>query len=188
MRYLLPLVVFILTCRLPLSAQGFSAPWDISKTAGALALQAAKLTPLLDQMKPSDWQAKGAPDAYAAQAKSAREEAGYLEDSAAAFVKQPEKLSLAIATYFRMQSVEKIVDSLADAVRRYQDQRLGDEIVTVLAANFTNRDMLRQYISDLAVTREDEFKVIDSEAQRCRGSLVLRQPPQTGTARKAMAK
>lgn len=185
MKYLLSLVFFFLLSSL-LPAQGFSAPWDVSQTATSLAAQAERLTPLLDQLKPTEW--KGAPEAYTTQAKGIRDEAGYLVDAANAFVKQPEKLSLAIATYFRMQSVEKMVDSLADGVRRYQDPRLGDEMVTTVAANYGNRDMLRQYISDLASTREEEFKVIDSEAQRCRGDLLRQAPVQTTPKAKAPAK
>ena len=149
-------------------------------------MQAERLGPVLDRLKPADWQSKGASESYVAQATSIRNEAGYLIDAANAFVKQPEKLSLAISTYFRMQSVEKMVDSLADGVRRYQDSRLGDELVTTVAANFVNRDQLRQYISDLADTREQELRVIDSEAQRCRGDL-LRQPPAQAAPRRTPA-
>lgn len=166
------------------NAQGVSAPWDMSQTASRLAEQAARLTPVLDRLNLPDWEAKGAPAAYTAQAKSTQAEAGYLVDAARKFENQPEKLSLAISTYFRMQSVETMIQSLAEGVRRYQDARLGDELVSTLSANFENRDQLRQYIADLAETREQEFKVIDSEAQRCRGDLLRLAPAQrTGSTR-----
>jgi hypothetical protein len=168
------------------NAQGVLSPWDVSQGATLLAAQAEKLTPVLEKLKPEEWSAKGAPAAYVAQAQNARNESTYLIRAARSFEKQPEKLSLAIATYFRMQSLETMVNSLADGVRRYQDPRLGDELTSVVAANYGNRDRLRQYISDLADSREQEFKVMDSEAQRCRADLL--RAPQSKPAAKAPAK
>jgi len=156
-------------------AQGVSAPWDISQTAKDLSAQAARLTPLLDQLTPEEWRAKGAPAAYVAQWRNTRDEVGYLVGAADNLGKQPEKLTVALETYFRMQAVESQMTSLVDGVRHYQNPAVGDLIVSVLAANSANRDQLRQYITDLAQTREQEFTIADKEAQRCRGVLT-RQP------------
>ena len=156
-------------------AQGVSAPWDASRAAQDLASQAARLQPLLDQLTPQEWQSKGAPDAYIAQLRSTRDEVGYLVGAAANLGRQPEKLTVALETYFRMLSVESQVTSLVEGVRRYQNPAVGDLIVSVMSANSANRDQLRQYITDLAQTREQEFQIADKEAQRCRGVL-LRQP------------
>jgi hypothetical protein len=156
-------------------AQGVSAPWDISQTAKDLSAQAARLTPLLDQLAPEEWQAKGAPAAYVAQWRNTRNEVGYLVGAADNLGKTPEKLTLALETYFRMQAVESQMTSLIDGVRHYQNPAVGDLIVSVMAANSSNRDQLRQYITDLAQTREQEFLIADKEAQRCRGVL-MRQP------------
>jgi hypothetical protein len=90
--------------------------------------------------------------------------------------KQPEKLTLALETLFRLQAVESQVNSLVEAVRRYQNPAVGDLLVSVVSANSTNRDQLRQYVTDLAQTKEQEFQIVDGEAQRCRGML-MRQPP-----------
>src|SRR5262249_18356248 len=89
--------------------------------------------------------------------------------------KQPEKLTVALDTYFRMQSLEMRLNSLVDGVRNYQNPAVGDLLIGVLAENSTNRDKLRQYITDLARTKEKEFEVADKEAQRCRG-MINRQP------------
>ncbi|HEV2200911.1 MAG TPA: hypothetical protein VGR73_13905 [Bryobacteraceae bacterium] len=156
-------------------AQGVSAPWDISQTAKDLSAQAARLTPLLDQLTPEEWQAKGAPATYVEQRRNTRDEVGYLVGAADNLGKQPEKLTVALETYFRMQAVESQMASLIDGVRHYQNPAVGDLIVSVLAANSANRDQLRQYITDLAQTREQEFLIADKEAQRCRGVLT-RQP------------
>ena len=157
-------------------AQGVSAPWDISQTLGALIEQSERLNPLLSQLTPQEWEAKGAPAAYTTQWRNAQNEVGYLIGAAKALQKQPEKLTLALETLFRLQAVEAQAASLVDGVRRYQNPAVGDLLVSVVAANSTNRDQLRQYVSDLAQTKEQEFQVVDQEAQRCRGTLVRQAP------------
>ncbi|MEQ1946323.1 MAG: hypothetical protein ABL995_03995 [Bryobacteraceae bacterium] len=167
-------------------AQGVSAPWDVAQLATSLASQAERLRPILDQLTPDQWQSKGAPAAYVAQLKSAKDEVGYLTDVAAKFKQQPERLPLALDTYFRLQSVELQVSTLVEGVRRYQNPAVGDLLVSVMAANAENRDQLRQYIADLAQTKEDEFRVVDQEAQRCRG-ILTRQPARRPAAVKPAA-
>lgn len=156
-------------------AQGAAEPWDVSQAAQDLSAQAQRLKPLLDQLTPQQWQAKGAPAAYVAQWHNAQEELGYMLRASAALSRQPDKLTVALETYFRLQSVESQVTSLVEGVRRYQNPAVGDLIVSVMGANSANRDQLRQYITDLAQTREQEFQIADKEAQRCRGML-MRQP------------
>jgi len=156
-------------------AQGIAEPWDVAIAAQNMALQAARLEPLLDQLKPLDWPAGAATGTYIRQVQGARDEVRYLVGAAQSLSKQPEKLSMALETYFRLQSVENQVESVAEGTRRYQDQKIADSMIGVMSSNGTNRDQLRQYISDLAQTREQEYKVADSEAQRCRG-MILRQP------------
>jgi hypothetical protein len=48
---------------------------------------------------------------------------------------------------------------------------VGDLLMGVLGENANNRDKLRQYITDLAADKEEEFQVVDKEAQRCRGQV-----------------
>src|SRR5713101_170387 len=180
MKYLLPLVFFSLTLR----AQGVSAPWDISQTVTALAAQAERLKPVLDQLTPEQWQSKGAPATYVAQWHAAQDEVGYVLRAADALGKQPDKLSLAFETYFRMQAVEAEINSLVEGVRRYQNPAVGDLMISVMAANSSNRDQLRQYITDLAETKEQEFQVVDKEAQRCRDNLVRQGPARPAAAPK----
>jgi hypothetical protein len=173
-KFLLPLVVFTGLAAAQ-SPTGVSAEWDISKTIEALSAQAARLKPILDQLTPQEWVQKGAPQTYVSQWKGAQNELGYLAGSAKALEKQPERLTLALDTYFRMQSLEAQLRSLVDGVRNYQNPAVGDLLIGVLTENSSNRDKLRQYITDLAVTKEQEFQIVDKEAQRCRGVL-SRQP------------
>jgi hypothetical protein len=188
MKSLTPSLFLALALGAVAQAQGVSAVWDVSKSVGDLAQQAARLNPILDELKPEQWEAQGAPPAYAAQLRSAREELGYLLRSAEALGKQPAKLTLALDTLFRLQSVEAQVTSLVAGVRRYQNPAIGDLLESVLAANYANRDQLRQYVTDLAETKEQEYKIVDQEAQRCRGDLA-RQPvrPQAAAPKPAMA-
>ena len=52
----------LLACALlSLSAMGQEAVWDNSPHGADLAAQAARLKPLLDQLKPEEWVAQGAP-------------------------------------------------------------------------------------------------------------------------------
>jgi hypothetical protein len=186
MKYLLPFLIVPLTVALPARAQGVSAPWDISQTLTSLAEQSQRLLPILEQLTPEKWEAKGAPSAYTAQWRNARSEVGYLLGAAEAMKKQPEKLTLALETLFRLQAVEAQLNSLTEGVRRYQNPAVGDLLVSVVSANSANRDQLRQYITDLAKTKEEEFQVVDREAQRCRGTL-MRQPPARPAAAKPTA-
>ena len=150
---------------------GIATPWDTAPMVAALSAQAARLKPILDQLTPKDWVAKGAPDAYIAQWKGAEDELGFLSDSAKALEKQPERLPLALDTYFRLQSLELRLNSLVEGVRNYQNPAVGDLLIGVAAENSANRDKLRQYITDLAAAKEQEFEVADKEAQRCRATL-----------------
>ena len=175
MKYPLPLFILPLALAVPSCAQGVSAPWDVSQILTSLAEQAQRLMPILDQLTPEKWEAKGAPAAYTAQWRNARSEVGYLLSASESLKKQPEKLTLALETLFRLQAVEAQVNSLTDGVRRYQNPAVGDLLVSVVSGNSANRDQLRQYITDLAHTKEEEFQVVDREAQRCRGTL-MRQP------------
>jgi len=183
MKYLLPLVLLSLTVR----GQGVSAPWDISQTVTALAAQAERLKPVLEQLTPEQWQSKGAPATYVTQWRTAQDEVGYVLRAADALGKQPDKLSLAFETYFRLQAVEAQINSLVEGVRRYQNPAVGDLMISVMAANSTNRDQLRQYITDLAETKEQEFQIADKEAQRCRGMLVRQAPARPAAAPKPPA-
>jgi hypothetical protein len=156
--------------------QTVSAEWDISQTLDGLSTQAKRLKPILDQLTPPQWVAKGAPETYLSQWRGAQDELGYLVNAVKALEKQPDRLTVALDTYFRVQSLEARLNSLVDGVRKYQNPAVGDLLVGVLGENAANRDKLRQYLTDLAANKEQEFQVVDKEAQRCRG-VVNRTPP-----------
>ncbi len=155
---------------------GLSPEWETRKMLAALAAQAQRLPPLLEQVRPQEWVAHGAPETYVAQWKSTQTEVGYLVRTATTLSERPERLTLALETLFRMQALEAFLNSLAEGVRRYQNPALADLLQGLMGENAANRERLRQYVIDLAAVREQEFEVADHEAQRCRAFL-LRQPP-----------
>ena len=163
---------------------GVSAEWDIAKSLNALSAQAARLQPILNQLAPEEWVSQGAPETYVEQKRAASDELQYLAGAVADLQSEPGRLTLALAVYFRLQALETQMLSLVDGVRKYQNPAVGDLVVSVLGENASNRDGLRQYITELAADKELEFKVVDQEAQRCRGAL-SRQPAPAPARKKA---
>lgn len=158
-----------------------ASEWDVRKLLNQLDVQAQHLRPVIDQVKPETWTTKGAPETYQVQWKTAKAELNYFLGSDEALARQPDRLTLALDTYFRMQAMESTLGSLIEGVRKYQNPALAEQMQTIVAENGTNRDQLRQYMQDLAAQKEQEFKIADSEAQRCRG-LLVQQPPTKKTA------
>jgi len=160
-------------------AGGVASEWDVRKLLDSLDLQAQHVKPIIDQVKPETWIAKGAPKAYVQQWTAAQSELKYLLSSSEALSKQPEKLTLALDTYFRMQALTSTLGSVTEGIRKYQNPALADLMQSVVSENSSNADKLRQYVQDLAMQKEQEFQIADREAQRCRGTLMRESP--TGT-------
>src|SRR5271163_708048 len=85
---------------------GVSSEWDVRKLIDSLDVEAQHLKPVIDQVKPEGWAAKGASNTYVAQWKAAQAELRYFLSSSESLSRQPEKLTLALETYFRMQALE----------------------------------------------------------------------------------
>jgi hypothetical protein len=150
------------------AAPSVPAPWDVSRSVTELAAQVAQLKPVLAHLTPQEWVEKGAPEAYMAQWQAARQELEYLDQTTRALERQPEKLTAALDVYFRLQAVEWRLESLSEGARKYQDLAAGDQLAAAVGEHATKRDQLRQYITDLATQNEQEFAVVEREAQRCR--------------------
>lgn len=157
---------------------GVTAAWDVRKDMTVLAEQTKRLQPLLARVKPAEWVAKGAPEAYVRQLQNAQNSVQYLIQATDKLAREPERLTTALEAYFRAQSMEATLDSLRVGIEKYQDGKLSQELSLAMADNANNREKLRAYITDLAATREQEYQVLDQEAQRCRGALI-RQAPTT---------
>lgn len=157
---------------------------DIRVVLGEISAHAGRLVPLLDQVDPASWVEKGAPDAYVAQWKSARAQAQALSAESAALAKDPEKLSEAMKVFFRMQSLEFMMNSLGNGVRRYHNPAVADLLTSVAAENGANRERFQRHIVDLVAMREQEYEIMDYEAQRCRAVLTRGTPAVKTTTRK----
>jgi len=160
---------------------GVASEWDVRKLLDSLDLQAQHVKPIIDQVKPETWVAKGAPKAYVTQWTTAQAELKYLLGSSEALSKQPERLTLALETYFRIQALESTLSSVTEGIRKYQNPALADLMQSVVTENSSNADKLRQYVQDLAAQKEQEFQIADREAQRCRETLV-KQPASNSKA------
>jgi hypothetical protein len=160
----------------PIPQTSVAPEWDTSKAIAAFSDQAKRLKPILDQLTPQEWVAKGAPQTYVSQWQEAEQELGYVGSSAQALEKEPERLTLALDTLFRWERLAGDLTSLVDGVRHYQNPAVGDLVVSVLGENSSNRELLKQHIADLAAQKEQEFAVVDKEAQRCRGQVTRPAP------------
>jgi hypothetical protein len=159
----------------PAAAQsgGLAPEWEVRKDLATLAEQVQRFKPILAQVKPQNWE--GAPAAYIDQGKRISAEIDYLAASTQALAAQPEKLTAALTTYFRMQSLDLLLRSYADGIRKYQNPALAELLQGALTSSAADREKLRQYVVDLAAFKEQQFRVADQEAQQCRGVL-SRQP------------
>jgi len=162
-------------------AAGLQPDWDISAILQEISAHATRLLPALDQVNVKNWVEKGASETYLEQLQSSQEQARSLADGAKALARNPEKLSVGLELYFRIQALDQMIGSLLEGIRRYQDAATADRLASLSAENGANRNRLQVYIVNLAAEREQECAVMDREAQRCRGVLAT-QPPRAKAA------
>ncbi len=169
-------------------SSGIIGSWDAVSQVKSLAQRAKALEPVLAAIDPEAWIEKGAPQAYVRQLQSTQLEMRNLVGSADRFARRPEQLSAALDTYFLMQSMEQLAGSLAEGVRKYQSGDLADQLVQALVSNSMDKEQLKSYILDLTRMREQEFQVVNEEAQRCR-AMISRQsdPPRRSRLQQAPA-
>ena len=159
-------------------ADGIAAAWDVKSKMAAMASDVGRIEDLLRRVRPNEWISKGAPDAYLRQLESSQTSMQLLIAATGKLAKEPEKLSAALDALFRMDNMDLLLQSLQAGVRRYQGPSLADDIVRFIADNSRHRDMLRQHSVELAAARENELKIIDAEAQRCRTELSRKNEPE----------
>jgi hypothetical protein len=170
---MLPMVAgFLLLAPVAAQEAGVAPEWVVRKDIEALVERVDRVKPIIEQAKPEQWAAQGAPAAYVDQGKRVTAEVQYLLDSAKKLSGKPDRLTFALDTYFRMQSVDQLLQSYGAGIRRYQNAPLADLLQSLLNESAGDREKLRQYIMDLAADREHQFQVADEEAQRCRAMLL----------------
>jgi hypothetical protein len=159
----------------PQQAAGLESDWEIAAVLQEIGAHAARILPLLDRADARQWSARGAPEAYAEQLQSSKAQAHALADGAKALAANPEALSGELQVLFREQSLETLLNSVAEAMRKYQNPAAAQELVALAAESGASRDRLEQYVVNLASTREKEYQVMDQETQRCRAQMLA--PP-----------
>jgi hypothetical protein len=168
----------------PPAASGLETDWDIAVTLRAIAAHAARVLPALDRADAGSWTRKGAPEAYAAQLQSAKDQAHAITADAVALAADPERLALSLGLLFRTQALTTLLASVAEAVRNYQDPAQAQALIALAAEGDPSREHFQQYIVNLAAEREKELAVMDQEAQRCRALVTAPAPAASGKKKK----
>ncbi len=133
-----------------------------------IGVEVQRLRPLLERLQPEKWIAAGAPVAYEQQYKSCLTTIDYVQNVAARLAAQPGRLTLAVETLIRLETLIQLSSSVSQAVRRYQNPAISDLLDSEIGAAGGSREWLRQHVADLAALREKELEVSEQEAQRCR--------------------
>ena len=163
---------------------GLEPDWDISVILQEMSAHAGRLLPVLDQIDVKAWFEKGASETYAAQLQSSKDQAKAFADGARDLARNPEKLSASLELLFRVQGLETMLGSLEEGIRKYQDPAVAQKLASLEAENGANRDRFQKYIVNLAAEREQQFQVMDREAQRCRGILTTQPAATPNSGRK----
>jgi hypothetical protein len=163
--------------------QGLQAPWDIRQMLADLNAQNQQLKPLLDQMHPQQWLDNGAPPTYASQYLDTQSRLEDVVRSVANLGQHTDSLSAALDSYFRMEALEVVSRSLLECIQKYGEHTTAQQLSALIVKNYATRQKFRDYLRDLSVEREQECKIADEEAQRCRGIISKEPPPSTGTRR-----
>ena len=150
---------------------GLENPWEIAPVLQEISAHAGRLLTELDRSNPKQWVEKGASETYAQQFQSAKTQAKALQDGALALSRNPEQLAAALVVFFRIQSLDTIVGSVEEALRKYQSPADAQSLAGLEAETGANRDRLQRYVVNLAADRERQLKITDQEAQRCRAAL-----------------
>jgi hypothetical protein len=159
---------------------GLIADWDVGVILNEISSHAARLAPVLNAIDAQAWVAKGAPDAYAAQLQSAKDQTRAVQDAARDLAASPDRLADSLELFFRIQGIDSMIASLVEGMRKYQSAADAESLAAKAAENGANRDRLRQYLITLAADRERQLDVMDREAQRCRAELSAQPAPAAG--------
>ncbi len=135
----------------------------------------SRLEPMLAQLRPADWVAKGAADTYVQQLASVNRQIQLIETDMTGLAQHPNQMTDCMKALFRAQAFHQMLDSLLGGLRRYQNPALADLIEAVAAEDRADLDRLENWVLELATAKDAQFDVVDREAQRCRATL-SRQP------------
>lgn len=168
---------------LPQQTAGLETPWDVRKILADVTAQASQLKPLLSQFNPQQWVEKGASTTYILQWQAAQGQLNDVLATAQRLSQKTDSVSLALETYFRLEALEVSARSLDEGAQRYGARPVADKLSAYVAHSFDSRQRLRDYLRDLATSTEQNFKIADEEAQRCRG-MISKEAPSSSKKKK----
>jgi hypothetical protein len=162
---------------------GLETPWDVQKILADLTAQTTQLKPLLVQLNPQQWVDKGASSTYILQWQMAQRQLNDVLISMQRLSQKTDSLTAALDTYFRFEALEVSARSLGEGAQRYGPRATADRLGAYVAHSFDSRQRLRDYLEDLAGSTEQNFKIADEEAQRCRG-IISKEAPSSSKKKK----
>ena len=166
------------------ASAGMETPWAIAPVFQELGDHATRLLAELSKINSNAWVEKGAPETYGEQLQSCKVQAQALAGGAKALARNPEQLAPSIELFFRIQALETMLTSLEEAMRKYDTPAAAQSLAALEAEAAPNRDRLQRYIVSLAADREQQLKITDQEAQRCRALLTAPTPATAKTGKK----
>ena len=156
-------------------APGLEAEWDIAPVLLEIGEHSGRLLPALDRIDARAWVEQGASETYAEQLQLCKEQIRMVADAARDLARNPEQLASSIGLFIRLQSLDVMLLSLQEGIRKYQSPADAQGLAALVAQDSASRERFQRYIVNLASAREQELKVMDREAQRCRGLVTA--PP-----------
>jgi hypothetical protein len=151
---------------------GLEQPGDVRTLLARILKDNEQMKPLLDALHPQEWyDRKGASSTYIRQWQMAQQQLQDVITSARQFSQKTEDLTLGLDTYFRIEALEVTARSLGEGARAYDSRANADKLQQLIVHNFNSRERLRDYLRELAINLQQNFKIADEEAQRCRAAL-----------------
>jgi hypothetical protein len=173
---------------LPLCAFAQQAPpmadEDVIAMFNRISQRAGRLEPMLEQLHPNEWVAKGAPDTYVAQWNSLRQQYAAMQSDLADLSQHPDRLTDSMRALFRLQAANQALGSLMGGVRKYQNPALAELIESVAAESARDIDGFEQHLTEMADAKEQQLALVDKEAQRCR-AMLSREPAKSSSDKAA---
>lgn len=158
---------------------------EVAAIFNRISQRAARIEPMLEQLHPNDWIAKGAADTYLAQWNSTRQQFTAIQSDMADLSQHPDRLADSMKALFRVQATHLALSSLLGGVRKYQNPALADLIESVAAEAAGDVDRFENHLLEMAGEKERQFALVDREAQRCRAALSRQPAAPAGTNRKS---
>lgn len=150
---------------------GVESPQDVQAMVAAILKEDDRLKPILDSMNPQVWyEKKGAPSTYVIQWQTGQREVQDVDSAAQLFSRKADDLTGALDLYFRMEALETTARAIDEGAQRYADPSSAARLEQFVAKNFDMRQRFRDYIRDLATSVQQNYKIADEEAQRCRAA------------------